>query len=496
MASAFKRVSDKRRKDRSYHARYYDHMAKRWATKKAYTDRDASLELARRLERESSRRAEGLIDSFDEALKTPIAEAVAEFVASVKALGRSERYLQQLEARINAVIGGTGATRLHELNAVKVERYLAREGEGEDGISGTTRAEYITSIKSLTRWAFENRKLPHDPLANLKRPSRKAIEPVHLRRALSPEEAAKLLDAAERRPLIELQTIRTGKNKGKPMARVSPRAEAKAKRLGRERRLAYLVAFFSGLRRGEIRALQWGDIVLDSMPARILLRAKTTKSKRADSLPLHPQLTAALIAARPAELAPVARVLRTVPDMKAFRADLKLAGIAYKDERGYADFHALRVSNSTMLASSGVSPRAQQALMRHTDPRTTSKIYTDERLLPLASELAKVPSLPNLTAEAPEALPLRATGTDGGGEIQQHPQQQESGLLGQRSASNGHNDAGGKLDGLNGNDSAGLLQVASKSAVGIKRNDPAPCGTGSDQKRAMRFELTTFTLAT
>jgi len=473
MASAFKRGGDKRRKDSSYTIKYFDHVSKEWRMRKAYPDYDASVQFAVRLEKESARRAEGLIDAFDEAMRTPVAVVVGEFIASVKALGRSARYLQQLEARIKAVIAGTGATRLHELEAVKVEKYLARQGEGRDGIGGMTRAEYITSIKGLTRWAFQNRKLPHDPLVNLKRPSRKVIEPVHLRRAIGPEDAARLLDAAERRPLIELQTVRTGVNKGKPVAKVHPRVEAKAKRIGQERRLAYLIAFFTGLRRGEIRALRWGDIVLDSMPARIQLRANTTKSKRADSLPLHSQLAEALIAARPANVDPSARVLRTVPDMKAFKADLQLAGIEYESEHGFADFHSLRVSNSTMLASSGVSPRAQQALMRHTDPRTTSKIYTDEKLLPLAAELSKVPSLPDVAADVPQALPLRATGTDANtpAPLLHH----ESGLLGQRSAHTGIDGNGtAKAVGRAGT----VLQSRKMSALGTKKESPAPSGTG------------------
>jgi integrase len=466
----FKRKTDKKKKGSKWIVRYYDHAAKRWRNKTAYTDRDSSLKLYFELKKKSEQRAAGLVDAFDEALKTPIAEVVEEFIASVKALGRSPRYLDQLESRINATIAGTGATRLHELDSVKIERYLARQGEL--GMSGTTRAEYITSIKSLTRWAFQNRRLPHDPLANLKRPSRKVIEPVHLRRALAPEEAARLLDAAVRRPLIEMQTVRTGKNKGKPVAKVTPRAQAKAKRIGAERRLAYLIAFFTGLRRNEIKALQWGDIVLDSIPARIQLRAKTTKSKRADSLPLHPQLAEALTAARPADVQSSARVLRTVPDMKAFRADLELAGIQYETDHGFADFHALRVSNSTMLASSGVSPRAQQALMRHTDPRTTSKIYTDEKLLPLAAEMAKVPSLPDVTADVPEALPLRATGTDDSAAVMQRV----GGTTGHSGASSG-TDGERQQPATDGD--AKVLQTAVMAGVGIKRKDPAPSGTGS-----------------
>lgn len=83
-----------------------------------------------------------------------------------------------------------------------------------------------------------------------------------------------------------------------------------------------------------------------------------------------------------------------MPNMKCLRADLALAGIADIDAAGrYVDFHSLRVSLSTLLAVHRVSPRAAQALMRHSDPRLTANIYTDEKLLPLAAELVNVPSI-------------------------------------------------------------------------------------------------------
>lgn len=47
-----------------------------------------------------------------------------------------------------------------------------------------------------------------------------------------------------------------------------------------------------------------------------------------------------------------------------------------------------------MLAANGVSQRTTQAIMRHTDPRLTAGVYTDEKLLPLAAELVNVPSIP------------------------------------------------------------------------------------------------------
>ena len=78
-----------------------------------------------------------------------------------------------------------------------------------------------------------------------------------------------------------------------------------------------------------------------------------------------------------------------------------LAGIADKDEYGrYVDFHNLRVSLSTLLAAHRVSPRAAQALMRHSDPRLTAAFYTDEKILPLAAELQNVPKIPCETSAA------------------------------------------------------------------------------------------------
>ena len=85
------------------------------------------------------------------------------------------------------------------------------------------------------------------------------------------------------------------------------------------------------------------------------------------------------------------------------------AGIPDRDEAArYVGFHSLRVSLSTMLAAHKVSPRAAQALMRHSDPRLTASVYTDERLLPLAAELGSVPAISGSGGEQ-EAMPALKT---------------------------------------------------------------------------------------
>ncbi len=190
--------------------------------------------------------------------------------------------------------------------------------------------------------------------------------------------------------------------------------EERAKQIGRERRLAYLIAVWTGLRRSEIAALRWDDLDLDGAVPRIRLRAETTKSRRADTLVIHPQLADELRAVRPADVATAVMVVKTVPSIRVLQADLKYAGVEYGNRTiGYADFHALRKTLSTMMAAAGMSQRVRQAHMRHTDPRLTECTYMDESLLPVADELSKVPAIPGPDEHAPKPIPLRATGTDG-----------------------------------------------------------------------------------
>jgi hypothetical protein len=62
------------------------------------------------------------------------------------------------------------------------------------------------------------------------------------------------------------------------------------------------------------------------------------------------------------------------------RVDLAAAGVPYTvqgpDGPLYADFHSLRHTFITMLERSGASPKAAQALARHSDIRLTMNRYT------------------------------------------------------------------------------------------------------------------------
>ena len=82
-----------------------------------------------------------------------------------------------------------------------------------------------------------------------------------------------------------------------------------------------------------------------------------------------------------------------VPGHHTFRSDLDAAGIRRVDDSGRkVDFHALRVTFITNLYRAGVPQRQAMALARHTDPRLTANIYTDQDALPLVEAVAKLPS--------------------------------------------------------------------------------------------------------
>jgi len=280
---------------------------------------------------------------------------------------------------------------------------------------GYTRNEYTMALTAFTKYMVSVKRIESDPLSSLKPTDRSRLESHHPRRAHSTVDLAARLDAAARRPEHELLLVRRGPRRGTTTAAVRPAALERGRKRGCERRLAYLIAVWVGLRRKELRLLEWGDTHLDDggVP-RILLRWDTTKAKRGDFVVLHPQVAEELLAFRPARFSPADRVLRTVPSMKALKADLAFAGIDYGDRKiGYADLHALRKSMNTMMAVAGVSQRARQTQMRHTDTRLTEVTYMDgsHLLKPIAAELARVPAIPE-PARSDEATATSGTTDD------------------------------------------------------------------------------------
>ena len=148
--------------------------------------------------------------------------------------------------------------------------------------------------------------------------------------------------------------------------------------------------------------------MLDGAIFRLKARASTTKNGREAVLPLAPGIAEALRNAPPEPQNPVGRVFASkLPRAERVSLDYQKAGIPRIDTAGrHADFHLLRYTFCTRLVRSGETLAVAMALMRHSDPKLTMKIYTDVGLLPTSDAILALPNLvPTLEHNTPENTP-------------------------------------------------------------------------------------------
>jgi integrase len=153
-----------------------------------------------------------------------------------------------------------------------------------------------------------------------------------------------------------------------------------------------MTAFYTGLRRKEIRALCVKHLLLTEDLPYILLPGCFTKNRKDAKIPLNPSFAEHLrdwINGSPAD-APVFHIPRHDELLKAFKKDLAFAKIPYRDDLGrVCDFHSLRKSLGTQLRRAKVDPGISRIYMRHSDIRLTMEVYNDDQLHDLHAEVAR-----------------------------------------------------------------------------------------------------------
>jgi len=401
---------------------------------KGFRDKAATEARATELERGIERQQAGILTQREldtsKALAAGVAEHVKAYLEHLQAAGVSEWHLSESRRRLENIITACGFTKLADVAAEPVQRWLNLRTT--EGMGASTRNTYLRSLRALVRWAIADGRMTTDPLVTVKLADESA-DVRRERRALTETELATLLRVAEVRPLAEYgreSAKRPDDAKGRrgPLAysaltlanidaaaaraaenlRMKPAHVAKLRRLGRERGLIYRTLVLTGFRRGELAALTWGDVEIDDPRPTVTVRACVAKNSKAATLPLRADLAASLRDWRAECGGPEksARVF-TVPKQLVLilNRDLDAAGIAKRDATGRTvDVHALRKTTGTWLARGGVAPQTAQRIMRHGDYRTTLKRYTDPRLLDTAAALSALPSFGGGT----EAAPLRA----------------------------------------------------------------------------------------
>jgi integrase len=267
-------------------------------------------------------------------------------------------------------VGGGQVVGIDDADRDDLLQYL--EKRRAKGVSARTVNNIRAFGIAFMQWAVKVRRVDRNDLLTVQKTNEQGLRK-RIRRSLSVEDCTKLLSASG------------------------------------DRELLYRVALASGLRRRELKLLEWRDVRIDGEHlARpyLGLRPEATKSKRADEVPLSDYIAKQLRAARPALLLPTTPVFKRVPIFRRWKADLRSAGISYHDtEKRIAGFHSLRVTLGTELERIG-SPRAiRHWIMRHVDPSVSYSSYVDRERLDAWEVANRLPTYPLPT-------PLRKTGTD------------------------------------------------------------------------------------
>lgn len=349
----------------------YKDAAGRRRTVPGYTDRALTEQEAARLERDGERARSGATVADPGKARKALPDVLATYLAELERLGRSAVYRANQGRLLKILARDLGWGTLARVESEAMARWL-RDAQ-KAGKSPRTANEYLETACAFLNWCVRSGYLEHNPLARVGKAA--LTERRRVRRALADEELGRLLESAG------------------------------------PRRLVYLTAMYTGLRRNELRQLQWGDVHLDAAQPHVRLRAATTKNRKAESIPLHPELAAELRATRPTRVGPASPVFDRIPTNETRRRDYERAGIARLDERGrQSDFHALRLTYCTMLHRQGVPLRQAMALMRHSDARLTTQVYTDQGMLDVGSEVGKLPWVGRKAG--PAAGASTDTGTD------------------------------------------------------------------------------------
>ncbi len=481
-------------------------------------DESAARSILTELEKRAEKVRGGILSSSEDAAidyqREAIIDHIADFISRQRARGLSRR-VNDTDSQLRRVVCDCAWGRLSDIDASAFDRWLLTRGGA--GMAAATRNEYRSAWVTFCNWCVAEGRLVANPIIRVPK-ANVAVDRRRERRALTLDEAARLLRAAELRPVAEhgrATIARGGAEKranrrsrrtwqrdpltwenleeatAKGRERLKPYARERLERKGRERRMVYRLALATGMRRGEVRKLAIGWIQdIDGPSPAIVIRASDEKSRRGAVLPLRADVAAELrdwlderfgvpaeVLAFPSVGRPVrdaqARIFDTVPAIRAFDLDLQAASIPKTDDRGrVVDFHSLRGTFASWLSAAGVAPRVAQAAMRHSTINLTMNTYTDPRLLDVAGAVESLPALPP-AGSSQQAAAAKATGTDDHSADEFAPKfalrMGKRGTLG-AIADNVAADRGGKAD-------AGTLAV---SRCGDKRKDPlSTTGNGS-----------------
>lgn len=310
----------------------------------------------------------------------------------------SERHVLNVKGKLERAIADLGSPRVRDVTPIAVLRF--RGSLVDSGLSHRTANCHVATLRALLSWAVEAGLIAENPILRLKALPEGPKFTKRKRRALSEDEIARFLAAAEADDSRCVAMFPTPRVPQAPLWR------------------SFLE---TGCRYGELTQATWTDVDLD---ARVLvLRGETTKAGRARAIPLGERLVDDLKGLQFAHHRVLGRAVGDAdrifltPDgcgspwhtsnlRRIFFRLIEEAGIDRVDSQGgQIDIHALRHTFASRLARNGVGIAQAQRLMGHADPKLTARVYTHLGVEELRGAIATLEPKP-----APQAKEARADG--------------------------------------------------------------------------------------
>lgn len=347
-------------KQSNWIAEYTDHSGRRIQKSTRTTDKKTAAQILAHWETEAAKRISGLVDPMNDRIVTqsrrPLAEHRDEWLASLRASGRSSVHLAGAKRYFDAITLAAGWESIGEITPESVSGFV--DALIKDGRSNQTAAHYVQAVKQFTRWLVRNQRIRANPLEPIAKP-RPSLTRKLERRMLLPAEWPWLRDAA------------------------GPRA------------IMYELAIQTGLRASEIRTLRRASLHLDGKHPHVVVRSGSTKDGQRARQYLTIDLAAKLKASRPASSVAMFSLPTRYEMAEMVRADLQIARESWLDRPEKSaeadadsdfllaknhsgeklDFHALRHTCGAWLAIQGVHPKTIQTVMRHKSITLTMDTY-------------------------------------------------------------------------------------------------------------------------
>ena len=340
--------------------RFGEMLVDRWKSL-GVSDKQVAEKLAQEFRKEWEQEAAGILEPkiIRSAAARPLAEHLKDYVADLEKRNRAGRNGsggRKNAMRITALLNGCSWKVAFNINADSFIAWRSRQKQ-----SARTLNHYLQAMIAFLNWMERAGRIKGNPLKSVEKIDERGQEK-RVRRAFTDDELRRLVTGSGPRGIV------------------------------------YFMAARSGLRQNELRQLIWEDVRLDAETPTVRVRSSCAKNKKEELVPLIPELVEKLKAHRPVKYSPSSLVFASVPQARTLRTDSEKLGIAYRDESGrYADFHALRYTWATFLQRHDIPQRFAMKLLRHSDIKLTSKVYTDETQLPIYDAVKVLPRLMDRT---------------------------------------------------------------------------------------------------